>query len=1078
MAGFRFNFFKGIRPRLLARLLPEGEAVIARDVRLGDGALDVWGAPTLEKPICADNPYAEHYTMHRMRNAPASADPNSPFIDPVWLEWHNDVDVARGPIENDRLERTYYTGDGLPKMTHLGLVTMGLTDVVEVLTSDQTWTVPAGVTEVTVLVVGGGGGGGSSGTGGGGGGGDVRIETIPVTPGADITVVVGSGGSGNSDPVGNGGTSSFGAIAAIGGGGGAAAHLTFTGRDGASGGGGSSGNGSGNHPGGAALGVNGHAGGSSGPTTSASLYSSGGGGGGAGAPGGNGTADSSTLGNQVGGAGGDGMYVGEVFGEIVGMDGWVAAGGQGGRGNGSYGSVGQGNRLEGPMANTGSGGRGFHAGTSTVGNGAAGVVAVRYAPAVTELPSSVPCLPSRWRFLGIPAPSSAPEVSGQALPDATPTGEITGFVSNTVKADVAVPFNTGNYPHSTGTAEHFFLHTIGLGQGSNPGQSLVPEDQSRVYEFNIPIGTRLRVTAIVDENTVELEDANAGAFIARSTVQTASTQGPNNWRSSNLDTTEPISTRFYLPNGIRATLTAHELQEGDVIRVASVTSPVTVTFLGSATGGPPNTGLNRSVYGAEAGQTNAPAPVRTWPNRTFFDTDSFYITGLGWAFVDFWVDGDGPGSANTHIFSGNVAYELAERGGEAYRDILSNIENRTYVYTYVSDLGEEGPPSDPSNVIIIPREGFVDISGFSAPPTQNRVITHLRIYRANTGLEVTEFQFVDEVAFLDLDYGVSFRDEVRTVDLGEVLQTASWEPPPEDLRGLIALPNGALAGFTPDKTIHMSEPGFPHAWPPEYSLPVDFDLIALAPLPNGFAALTTGTPYMVVGDHPRAMSKSQFEWQSCVSKRSIAITLDGIMYASPDGLVSMGSGGFQVITAPFFTKREWQAFLSPATLQGEWHDNKYFGFHSAGAFVFDPTDDSVHLTTLSMNNVRATFVDTEADTLYVADEDNILIWDGDQEAVFGSPLWKSPPMVCPYPLNLASARVLADAYDVDEYSATVVMKLFDDRGELVVEKTVLSKDEFYLPDGYLTDWVQIQIEFGTKVQMVHLAETVEELWQG
>jgi len=66
-----------------------------------------------------------------------------------------------------------------------------------------TYTVPAGITELTITLVGGGGGGGGCGaneeplyTGGGGAGGDTFNQVIPVTPGQQISWTVGSGGPG------------------------------------------------------------------------------------------------------------------------------------------------------------------------------------------------------------------------------------------------------------------------------------------------------------------------------------------------------------------------------------------------------------------------------------------------------------------------------------------------------------------------------------------------------------------------------------------------------------------------------------------------------------------------------------------------------------------------------------------------------------------------------------------------------------------------------------------------------------------------------------------------------------------
>jgi len=117
-----------------------------------------------------------------------------------------------------------------------------------------TFTVPAGVTQVTALIVGAGGGGGRSdinGSGaavaGGGGGGGVYIDSFTVVPNEEIAVVVGAGGAGGYwngtstyiNGVG-GGNSSFGAYIAYGGGGGGGCY-NYEAADGAQGVGGNGG---------------------------------------------------------------------------------------------------------------------------------------------------------------------------------------------------------------------------------------------------------------------------------------------------------------------------------------------------------------------------------------------------------------------------------------------------------------------------------------------------------------------------------------------------------------------------------------------------------------------------------------------------------------------------------------------------------------------------------------------------------------------------------------------------------------------------------------------------------------------
>jgi hypothetical protein len=79
---------------------------------------------------------------------------------------------------------------------------------------NYTFTVPAGVTSVSAVVVGGGGCGEFQHDGANGGGGALGYKNnISVTPGSSISVSVGAGGTGNGD----GGASSFGTLSAQGG---------------------------------------------------------------------------------------------------------------------------------------------------------------------------------------------------------------------------------------------------------------------------------------------------------------------------------------------------------------------------------------------------------------------------------------------------------------------------------------------------------------------------------------------------------------------------------------------------------------------------------------------------------------------------------------------------------------------------------------------------------------------------------------------------------------------------------------------------------------------------------------------
>jgi len=280
------------------------------------------------------------------------------------------------------------TGNNVIKFTEVG---------------SYTWTVPAGIYYVRVLVVAGGGGGAQRHGGGGGGGGMLEHYAYPVTPGQGIPVVVGAGGgvayqgspaSQYGNPGMPGGPSSFGAIVTTGGGAGYSdggwPNQPFYVDSGGSGGGGAH---NGAHSGTAIPGQGYPGGGATGNTStgynsqyyrnqtgpypgSGNPYAGGGGGGAGG--GGQPSLNNSTAGNGGPGrhsditgtiqyyAGGGGS--GTTSSQSTGAAGGIGGGGHGG-GNGYY--------TPGLPNTGGGGGCGNNTGPSG-GTGGPGIVIVRY----------------------------------------------------------------------------------------------------------------------------------------------------------------------------------------------------------------------------------------------------------------------------------------------------------------------------------------------------------------------------------------------------------------------------------------------------------------------------------------------------------------------------------------------------------------------------------------------------------------------------------------------------------------------------------------------------------------------------
>ena len=239
---------------------------------------------------------------------------------------------------------------------------------------------------------------------------------------------------------------------------------------------------------------------------------------------------------------------------------------------------------------------------------------------------------------------------------------------------------------------------------------------------------------------------------------------------------------------------------------------------------------------------------------------------------------------------------LATDGGSG------TTEQRAYVYTYVSTFGslkEESAPSPPTSISTLPG-GTVTVKGFTTAPTTNYNITHRRIYRSVTGATTDSYQFVAEIPVATTSY-----DDTKTVaQLGETITTIGWTPPPSNLAGLVALPGGALAGFS-GNTIYFSEPFYPHAWPTRYAINVPSKIVGFGVFGTFVAVMTDRYPYIINGGIPGAMSVERVpSLEPCISKQSIISNEGGVMYASPNGLMQIGPGAVGIQTNALFRRDE------------------------------------------------------------------------------------------------------------------------------------------------------------------------------
>lgn len=387
-------------------------------------------------------------------------------------------------------------------------------------------------------------------------------------------------------------------------------------------------------------------------------------------------------------------------------------------------------------------------------------------------------------------------------------------------------------------------------------------------------------------------------------------------------------------------------------------------------------------------------------------------------------------------------------------------ETRFYTYTYVNDWGWESAPAPPSLINTRPTDATATLSGFADPPAGNYQINRIRIYKTQSGSSATEFFFLREIA-LGTD---TVQDDNR--DLGEVLPTATWLAPPDDLSYLTSLWNGMLAGIS-GNAVRFCEPYIPYAWPIAYDvIPPDSKPVALGVFGQSLLVLTTARPLLVAGSSPEAMDQQLLEIpQACVAPRSVVSMGTGVAWASEDGLCWYGAGGARILTAGLMTRDDWQA-INPQSIIGRMYEGLYFGSYLDGStrrgFFIDPTNPQGIFFTDT--GYEASHFDELKDQLYVLSDTDIQKWDA------GTPMnyrFKSKQFRAPRPMNFSCAEVVADAYPV-------TFRMFAD-GNLRYTHSVSSRDPFRLPSGFMAlDW-QFEIEGENPVQGVAVATSMTEL---
>lgn len=431
------------------------------------------------------------------------------------------------------------------------------------------------------------------------------------------------------------------------------------------------------------------------------------------------------------------------------------------------------------------------------------------------------------------------------------------------------------------------------------------------------------------------------------------------------------------------------------------------------------------------------------------------------------------------------------QAGGSYTQIFQDdeVSPRTYVYTYVATIGGqemESGPSPPSVVQDVGRNQAVQLTGFinpTSPLLWDTNFTAMRLYRFQEGEDgVGSFLFHSQLA-VDAS---TVSDNKPGDELLEPLSTIGYLPPPEDMKGLIELPNGLVAGFS-GKQLLYPVPFQLHAWPLANRRTVHDAIVSLGSVGNAVIVTTVGIPRTFTGDDPESVSGDRIELvEPNLSKRGSVDMGYGYAYPGPRGLVLASPGRAEVVTEDLFTRDEWQQ-LNPSSFVACRFDDRYLCFydtggtapsfteHSKAGFIIDPKaiDGKARLVFLDFWASEA-WDDPDTGTTYIVQDGVVRQFDAGELGL--EYVYRTKPQVMPFAREMAVMRiegprpVRVTVLVEDEPGGTRMMPLYS---------TILhNSEDFPLPAGLFQRWqVEIRSKHLEEIGGIYIASSVRELQQ-
>ncbi len=410
----------------------------------------------------------------------------------------------------------------------------------------------------------------------------------------------------------------------------------------------------------------------------------------------------------------------------------------------------------------------------------------------------------------------------------------------------------------------------------------------------------------------------------------------------------------------------------------------------------------------------------------------------------------------------------------------SPIVTRAYIQTFVSVYGEEGQPG-PSFEVAGKSDADWIITSIDQPVNGagTTQIDRIRIYRTITSAAgVTTFYRVTTFPIGTTTFNDNLSDAV--VSANQIIESTLWAPPPAGLQGIVAMPNGIFVGWV-GSTLYFSENYRPHAWPAEYALAVQFPVVGLGVFGTTCVVCTTGNPATITGIKSSVMALTQGKVSMpCMARKSIVSTLEGVYYASNDGLVLIAASGAGVATQQIIARDQWINDYKPKDIKALHSRGVYSAIRGTDGFMLptgvQPSTQNGVVAVSTFTTPKNMGIDEFSSKGWVIDGTSLLEWEpatGDKALL----RWLSKEFTLPVKGNLSVYQVYFDKTSPPGNEG-VNLKVWAG-GNLIYNQPVLvSEKEYRLPSGFKEDIWQFELTSRTRIHNFNVASTPLELRNG